>query len=98
MAERLGSALQKLLHRFESGSDLLFFLIKDMKFTLAAVFSVLTILFTAYMVISGLMDHWSVKMWHVLTLITLMSLASYFISQGAYQDIDDERGGKLEER
>jgi hypothetical protein len=62
-----------------------------MHFKLAVVFTVLTLLWTGYIVASCMMAPNRLDYTDMLLLCGLIGAMAYFTTQGAYQDIDQER-------
>ncbi len=65
-----------------------------MKFKLAAFFTVITLAFFGLVFYLGIFNPDALNYTHMLILTVLISIVSYFISMGAFADIDDERAGK----
>ncbi len=62
-----------------------------MKFKLAVLFTVLSLAFFGFVFYSGIFMPHTLNYVHMLVLSTLVSFASYYISMGAFADIDEER-------
>jgi hypothetical protein len=62
-----------------------------MHFKLAVAFTVLTLLWTGYIVTSCIMAPQRLGYTDMLLLCGLLAAMSYFATQGAYKDIDNER-------
>jgi len=62
-----------------------------MKFKLAVLFTVLSLAFFGYIFYAGIFMPDTLNYVHMLILSGLASFAAYYISMGAFADIDDER-------
>jgi len=62
-----------------------------MKFKLAVLFTVLSLAFFGFIFYSGIFMPDTLNYVHMLILSGLASIAAYYISMGAFADIDEER-------
>ena len=62
-----------------------------MHFKLAVAFTILTLLWTGYIVASAIVAPQRLSYIDMLLLCGLIAAMSYFATQGAYKDIDNER-------
>ncbi len=65
-----------------------------MHFKLAVIFTLLTLLWTGYIVASSIMAPNRLDYIDMLLLCGLIAAMAYFATQGAYKDIDQERNGR----
>ncbi|MEY3574758.1 MAG: hypothetical protein ACKO18_04320 [Bacteroidota bacterium] len=65
-----------------------------MHFKLSVVFTLLTLLWTGYIVASCIMAPSRLGYTDMLLLCGLIAAMAYFATQGAYKDVDEERQGR----
>lgn len=65
-----------------------------MKKTLSIVFSVLSIAYIFYVIYLGFTNPDALHYSQMLIMCALVSVASYFITFGAFESVDQERAGK----
>ncbi len=65
-----------------------------MKKTLSILFSVLSIAYIIYVIFLGVTNPDALRYTEMLIMCALVSIASYFITFGAFESVDRERAGK----